>query len=234
MVWYNVTDWAKISRSALYKHYLLCGSVWLLWGLVGLELTRVKITSENFVQVCGGVALVLGGSITSMRIVENWRHRTRLTLVLNTIDQKIQLGRSVATGEMSQRSNFLFLLISWAGIVGLTMIIVFSIGMFSYATVTGELYFKMALPFNRAPYSIVWWCELVFSTLVVAFCGIIYNLMECMLIDIVMQICFLFGVEYDKLRSLSHTDCTSHRKMAAVAVELESLKRCVLINDPSL
>lgn len=224
-MWYNATDWATISTPALIKHSVSCGSVWLLWSLVALEVARVEITSDNFVQACGAVAMVLGGSLTCLRIVENMRHRTSLTHVLNTIDQKVQLARSAAPAELIQRSNFLFLMISWASITGLCMGSLFSISMASYAAVTGQQYFAMALPWDRAPYSAVWWCEVAFSTWGCVFCSVFYNLMECMYIDIVFQIAFLFGVENDKIRALSHTDPTSHRKMVAVFEELESLTR---------
>lgn len=206
-------------------HCLISVSVWLFWGLVGLELTKTDVNHENFVQVCGTLSLLLGASLTDLRIVENWRHRTRLTVLLDSINTKYQVSSSAATRDRILESNKLFLLISWATIGGMVSVYVISFLFACYAVVTGEQYFTMALPVERAPYSAVWWCGVVINFCVTGYCGVFFTLMEAMFMDLCLQLAFLFAVEYDQLLNLPPTDVTCTQKLVAIVAELEELKR---------
>lgn len=225
LVWFNVSDWKQASAVKRNVHYLISASVWLLWILVALELTRIEITRDNFVQVCGTVSFIMGGIITCLRIVENWRHRGRMTSLLDTINMKVRRSRIVASHQRNLESNHLFLLLSITTIGAMNLSCGFCLAIFFKSAFTGERYFTLALPVEREPYSIIWWMEVLFILFGKIYCSILYANLDSILIDPCLQLAFLFRVEYDKILTLSPKDESITNKFVAIIEELVKLKK---------
>lgn len=179
---------------------------------------------DNFVQVVGSLSVWIGGTITSMRIVENYRHRERLTNILLVINIKVQSSRLVASPERVLESNRIFFIMTWATIFGIFLSVAFSFTLTIKSIFTEQLYFSLALPFDRPTFSWKWWCEAFFIQLVIIYCGLLFSLMEGMLLDLCLQLAFLFRVEFDKIRALSSSDPQCTWKLKASIEELVHLK----------
>lgn len=160
-----------------------------------------------------------------MRIVEHWRHRERLTTLLDTINRKVQESRLIATDQRNQESNLIFLFLSCATIGAVFMSCGFCFAIFCKSVFTGERYFTLALPVDRDPYSPVWWSEVGFIVFGQTYCALLYSLMDSILIDPCMQLAFLFRVQYDQILSLSKKDKDTTGKFVAIVKELVLLKK---------
>lgn len=179
---------------------------------------------DNFVQVVGALSVWIGGTITSMRIVEHYRHRQRLTDILQAINIKVQSSRLVASPERILKNNRIFCIIAWATIFGVFVIAVFSCTLTIKSVFTEQQYFSLALPFVRPTFSWKWWCEAFFIQIVIFYCGLFFSVMEGIVLDMCLQLAFLFRVEFDKIQALSSSDPHCMWKLKASIEELVQLK----------
>lgn len=196
----------------------------MTWTLVIIEVARLDINRDNFTQVLGTVSVWFGGTVTSMRIVENYRHRDVMSFILTEINAKVKRSRLVASQERNNESNKLFLFLSWASILGTFIIVGFAFTVTAGSVVTGEKYFSLALPFERPYLSLSWWVEVLVIQFVTMYCGIFFSLMEGILIDAALQLTFLFKVKYDNILNLQPSDPDANQKFGAVVSELVELK----------
>lgn len=224
-VWFTVSDWKRASKLTRSIHVLLLGSVWLLWSLIGIELARHKVGRDNFVVFCQTLSAVLGGSYVAFKGFENWRHRERMTTLVETINEKVKQFRVVASPLRNKERNRLYLILTWVMLYSLCPMFSFILFIGGHTIATGKLYFTMALPVADPPYGLVWWCEVALVEIVIIFGTISYTLTDALLIDTALQLAFLFRVQYDQLLKLSPIDFDLGQKMLAIVEELEDLKK---------
>lgn len=187
---------------------------------MALDLIEQELTIDNIPQICGGVSLAIGATVSIAKIIEMWRQRRLLTLVLERVNNKVNESRFVAKRDRNQRSNELHLSITYLTIIQLTLTLAFSLFMTLYSLITGEFYFTMALPWQRISYSFSWWCEFFYIEIHLLFYSLFFPLIEGILIDTALQIPHLFRVQHDTLLSLSANDPNCDKKIIAVASEL--------------
>lgn len=104
-IWHTSKDWNALTKWQATPYCLLSVSVWVTWTLVIIEVARVDINRDNFTQVLGTVSVWFGGTLTSMRIVENYRHRDAMSDILTEINEKVKRSRLVASKERNEESK---------------------------------------------------------------------------------------------------------------------------------
>lgn len=225
-VWFSVRDWKAATKLNVALYFLLAGLVYLFWILVAVEMSHHKeISMDNFVEICRSISLVCGGSITSMKIVENYRHRQRITLLIDTINKRVKLARLVASPRRIQESNNLFLFVAWCVFGCFCNAVVFCLSIMAYCVYTGNQYLDIYLPVEVASYSWIWWGQAVYFLWLSIQSFLIVSFMDAMLIDLALQLAFLFRVEYDRLLTLSGTAEVHERTFVEVARVLVELKK---------
>lgn len=161
------------------------------------------------------------------KFVHCWRHRERLSILLETVTKKVELSQREASPERKAEANNLFLLLSWATIVVLAGGFLLSTPIVIYDVFTGERYIQLAFPkaFGEVtPYSTPWWIECGYTLYIFIISNLNYTTIDAILLDAILQVGWLFQIQYDKLENLIPTDEQLNVKFGKVVAELVELK----------
>lgn len=225
-IWSNTEDFQKASRSAIFIHIFLILTHILQYSLLLLEVTRSPVTRDNLVEKCNNFAIAMGGAICTLRVLGDSWQRDKLTALVKSINEKVEVARQIASPELLQVHLKQYVLVSLIIVVvgiflGLSFVLVITL----YNIITADMFFKLALPYERLPYSFGWWFEMLYSDYSIVFGFVLYSQKEGMLLDCALQIAFLYRVQYDKLRSLSGTERGVKSAFIAACNELNDLQR---------
>lgn len=194
-----------------------------MFSLMAIHMFVNYFHPENVAMICGNLSLTVGSTVTSTRMLQNWRKRHILTSILKEVNEKVQKSRSIATWEQNKKSNDLHLMLCNLTIIELALTISYSASLGITTLITGEFYYPMAVPWKGESYSFSWWFEFVFIQIHLIYFSLYYPLMEATVVDPILQISYLFGVQYDKLANYRGTEWD--KNFNEVAKELHNLKR---------
>lgn len=149
------------------------------------------------------LSVVLGAYMTLTKFATGWTKREKLSNLILEINRRVRLSRSTASEKLQQFSirQYLFLAKIIVAVVAIPACMCVSI--YTYTLVTVEQYYKLALlPFERPPNSATWWIEGIVLRIVIYLSNIIYSSSECMWIDLILQLAYLYKVEYEQLERI--------------------------------
>lgn len=223
-VWYNVEDFKKLSLVNRVIHVAFICSVGIHWGLIGVNICMIPVNLESIAFICKIGSMVLGGSLSVMRCVEGWRNREKITRFLKDINHKVQRAREVASEKRLKENLTLHVYLAWAVIVAIGALTAMYIMGLIYTIYTAEFEFEMALPVEMPPYSLAWWINILFSLLVMWYCAFLYTIFDGIYMDAIIQLAFLYQVEYDRLKTIRGSDAEVKRTLVSIFCELRELK----------
>lgn len=224
LVWFNVAEWKTLSPFHLAAHVVLVSITILMWTLIAVELSTVTVTMDNYVKVFEKFCFISDACVTASRYLIYWRQREELTVLIDVVNAKVHRYRPEASDRRIKESTFLFWFLSWCTIASLVFVGLYMLAVFFVSVITGKHFLIMALPFERVPYSPVWWAEVIFIQIVLIHMSISYTLIEAIIVDLGLQLAFLFRMQHGKVLAISPRD-PSTRKFVAVAAELVELKK---------
>lgn len=223
-VWYNVEDFKKISLANKVIHVALICSVGILWGLVGVKISRIPFGLDTIAFICKIGSMVLGGSLSVLRCVEGWRNREKITRFLGDLNHKVQRARAKASEKRLKENLTLHIYMAWAVIGAILALAEMYIMVFIYTIYTAKFEYEMALPVEMPPYSLPWWINILFSLVVMSYCAFLYAIYDGIFMDAIIQLAFLYQVEYDRLGTISGSDAEVKRTLVSIYCELRELK----------
>lgn len=198
---------------------------YLHFGLAMWNSTRDPITMDNFVPAISVLSICIGVPTFGVRFVDNWRNREKITTLLRTINGRVQESRKVASDQLQGELLGQYKLAIVAILTAIFLGVFFVVSMVILYLITGNLYFVLIPPEVFSGIGIGYWLQMVCSSVVVMYCMTFYALFDGMWLDCVLQLTFLYRVQYERLTNLSGCDSSVKSQLIAVFKELEALKR---------
>lgn len=198
-VWYNAESWQKVGIPEKILNFFIGVFVAVFWFLVGYEVRSFEMILDNAVEICKTISVVLGACMTITKFTTGWTKREKLSNLILEVDRRVRLSRSNVSEELHKFSIQQYLFFAKVVVAVMALPACMSASIFMYTLVTGEQYYKLALPFDRPPYSPAWWIEAIICQIAISLCNIIYSISDCMWIELILQLAYLYKVEYEQL-----------------------------------
>lgn len=221
-VWRTEESWKEMTVKERIIQYALMVNLYTFWFLVNVHLVNSeKIDWELF----AAAAVAWGGSACTWRFTLYFWKRKKLTGFLKLLDAKVQVARKEASPERLKKELKIYVFLIWIIAFSLSNIVVWLLFSSFYTIFFNQFMYKMALPFESPHFSFVWWAEIVVNNIATFSCIMIQNSFEVMTMDSLIQMAFLYRVQYEKIRSLSGTDAHIKRQICEICRELGSIKK---------
>lgn len=221
-VFLNKDDSKKSTLCGNFFHVSLVFFVTLHFVFMMLHMIRTPITKENLVSVCNYLGLLLGASNSCCVMIINLWKCNKLTAIVQAINKKVILARANATQELSSERIYAHLVLSWFIIIGIIMGCVFTIVIFFYSCITGVQYIVL---WDSPQYSWSWWTSVVYTEVSCFYCFFHFSFCDNQVLDCIIQLAFLYRVEYNKFKYISTTDERLARdQLVEIYKELVALK----------
>lgn len=222
--WFNVTQWKDATVADKILHIMLWISMFVLWTSLITKSLQQDINLDSIARICETLSISFGGLINWYRVFDHGRQRQLMTKVVATINEKVLSAKRSLDQEEIRNWNLQYVLLFWS--IGLFYISLsgYFLSLIFWSFYHGEHYYKMALPFERPSYGLLWTLELIVQETVLVFAVCSYTFCEGIVVDCILQLTFLYNIECQKLRNVQANDPQCEKSIVAVFKELLELK----------
>lgn len=93
-LWYNVEDFKHLSKRDKAIHLSLILLTTINWFLIGVSFSTIPVNFENTAAICKPGSFFIGGFQFDLRFIHCWRHREKLSQILEIINKYKWPGES--------------------------------------------------------------------------------------------------------------------------------------------
>ena len=220
-VWFNTSEFKKTSLANRLVHLTLMALVYVAYILVVYHTVSNPVTQENLIDVCMNIGMFVGGSTCWIRFILNWRNREKITNVVASINDKVQLAKEECNPAMLENWRYNYWMLFRVAAIAYAMAFALSVVVLVYPILSGN---HILVMWTSEFHSLSWWGHVALASTITLYCSTYYNLSDVQAMDCVLQLAFLYRVEYEKIPRISTNEESARTQIINLYKELLSLK----------